>query len=104
LVNSRHPRTGLHKVRLSYDELMGLDAEGIRKLASAPRPFDPPVLPVGDLIAELEHDWAQAAAAVARSERERADRKAAEAVAGGPDRLNRATLAFIAGGAEYPNY
>ena len=45
LVNSRHPRTGLHKVRLSYDELMGLNADGVRKLAAGPRPYGPAAHP-----------------------------------------------------------
>jgi hypothetical protein len=103
LVNSLHPRTGLHKVRLSYDELIHLDADGVRKIAAAPQPFDPPTCPVGDIIGELEHDWEQVAAAVARETEERAARKAAEAVAGGPERLNRLTLDFIARGADYPD-
>jgi hypothetical protein len=103
LVNSRHPKSGLHKVRLTYDELMGLDAVGVRKLAAVPRPFDPPLLPGGDVFGEHEHDWAQAAAAVERRDRGKADRAAAERAAGGRDRLNRQTLEFIAGGAEPSN-
>lgn len=99
LVNSRHAGTGLYKVRLSYDELMHLDPGGVRKLAAAPRPSDPPG-PVGELIGELEHDWNQAAGAVAGRLRDKEQRAAAERAAGGPDRLNRATLAFIAGGAD----
>jgi hypothetical protein len=100
LVNSRHPRTGLHKVRLDYAELMGLNADGVRKLAAAPRPFDPPSRPVGDIIGELEHDWNQTAATVTRELEGNAERKAAEAATGGPDRLNRATLDFITHGAD----
>jgi hypothetical protein len=68
--------------------------------AAAPRPFDPPVLAVGDIIGELAHDWSQAAAAVGRRDREKADRAAAERAAGGRDKLNRSTLEFIARGAE----
>lgn len=70
--------------------------------AAAAPPFDPPARPVGDLIGELEHDWTQAAAAVAREAAEKAERNAAQAAARGPDRLNRLTLEFIARGAEYP--
>lgn len=99
LVNSRH-KSGLHKVRLSYDELMHLSPEGVRKLAGSPRPFDPPTHPVGDIVGELEHDWNQAAAAVGARERDRADRRERAAAGGGPDRLNRRTLDFIGGGAD----
>jgi hypothetical protein len=67
LANSRHAGTGLFKGRLDYGELMGLNADGVRKLAAAPRPIDPPTHLVGDIIGELEHDWNQAAAAVAKA-------------------------------------
>jgi hypothetical protein len=98
LVNSRHGKTGLHKVRVGYDELMHLSPDGIRALAAAPRPFlavDPP-----DLVdPQLERDWDQAAAAVAREREGKATLKVADPAAGGPDRLNRATLDFIGEGA-----
>ncbi|HJZ56063.1 MAG TPA: hypothetical protein VKE74_13935 [Gemmataceae bacterium] len=99
VAEGKHPRTGLHKVRIDYAELMELSAEGVRKLAAAPRPFEPTARPVGDIIGELEHDWSQTAARVTREQEGNAEQKAAEAAAGGPDRLNRATLDFIADGA-----
>ena len=40
--NSRHAKTGLHKRRLSADELGFLALAKIRELASEPAPFDPP--------------------------------------------------------------
>lgn len=97
LPNSRHPGTGLFKVRVGLDELMGLSADGIRRLAAAPRPFDPPAVRVGDLIGELSHDWERSAAAVGRRAADAADR----AAGGGPGRLNRLTLEFVAGGFDF---
>jgi hypothetical protein len=83
---------------VSYEELMHLNADGVRTLAVDPRPFvliDPTVVPEP----QLECDWHQAAEAVAREQQEKAAQKIADAVAGGPDRLNRATLDFIHEGA-----
>jgi hypothetical protein len=40
--NSRHPKTELHKRRLSLDELMNLSLDGIRSLAESPEPFTLP--------------------------------------------------------------
>jgi hypothetical protein len=78
---------------------MHLDAEGIRKLAATPRPYDMPAHPVGDPIPEMERDWLQAAATVADTERARQEQRAKATAAGGPDRLNRLTLDFIRTGA-----
>ena len=38
--NSRHAKTGLHKRRLSFEELTGLSVGGIRRLANRPEPFE----------------------------------------------------------------
>ena len=99
LVNSRHAKSGLFKVKLSYEELMGLSAEGVRMLAAAPRPYSP-LDPTFAPVPELEHDWEQAAEAVAKEFLVKSAQKMEDAAAGGPDRLNRRTLDFIAGGAE----
>jgi hypothetical protein len=56
--SSRHPRTGLHKRRLTAAELMNLSAARIAE----PAPFDVPMVGVPD--AEIEADWQDAAAAV----------------------------------------
>jgi hypothetical protein len=40
--NSRHPASGLYKVRLSQNELESLSLGEIKALASQPRPFDVP--------------------------------------------------------------
>ncbi len=97
LPNSRHPKSGLHKVRLEHRELMHLGADAILRLAEKPRPFDPPG-PVAELVGELEHDWNQAAEVAAREFLTKAEQRIRDVAAGGPDRLNRATLDFITNG------
>lgn len=98
LVNSRHAKTGLHKVRLSYDELMYLSTDGLRAFAQDPRLFSP-VDPTTNPVGQLERDWEQAAEATSREYLAKVARRIEDAAAGGPDRLNRATLDFIADGA-----
>lgn len=95
LINSRHAKTGLHKVRLSYGELLHWSADRIRAHAAEPKPFvlvDPPFVPESNLAT----DWRDAAEAVTRARHEVA-RGATDGE--GPDRLNRATLDFIRDGA-----
>jgi hypothetical protein len=88
--NSKHPRTGRHKRRLTIAEAMGLRIERIIELAETPEPFDVPTPTATSSTAA--GDWTAAAEAVNT-----------EAVArrSGPqrDRLNRATLDFIRDGA-----
>jgi hypothetical protein len=93
--NSRHPRTGLHKRRLSLDELLHLTPERIRQLAAAPVPFALPRVTATD--ARAVGDWQAALQAVEREAAGQAQRRAA--VADGSPRLNRATLEFIRDGA-----
>lgn len=92
--NSRHPRTGLHKLRLCIDELFHLDGDAIRKRAAEPEPFELPE-PTGRSEQAAER-WAAAAEQVRNTERVRADRLAAGRVL---DKLNRGTLDFIRDGA-----
>ena len=91
--NSRHPKTGLHKRRLTFDELLGpLDA--ILELAKTPAPFAVPTVTKTSEAAAA--DW-QAAADLVASEGEA---KAARRAAGnGSPTLNRSTLRFIRDGA-----
>jgi hypothetical protein len=93
--NSKHPKTGLHKRRLSHGELMGLSLDRIRQLAASPTPFDLPTPP-----AKCERaaaDWHAAAALVREEAKGKAERRAA--VADGSPRLNRQTFDFIKEGA-----
>lgn len=91
--NSRHPKTGWHKRRLTFDELLGLSVDGILRLAETPEPFDLPTPP--GLSAQAAADWAEAVARVDRDQAAIVERKAA----GGPATLNRSTLGFIRDGA-----
>ncbi len=91
--NSRHPKTGLHKRRLSLDELLGpLDA--ILESAKTPEPF---VMPEPTATNETAAaDWQAAAELVAKE----AEAKAARRSAGnGAAKLNCSTLEFIREGA-----
>jgi hypothetical protein len=94
--NSRHPKTGLHKRRLSFAELMGLSMEGIRKLAEQPGPFDLPT-PNG-ACEQAAMDWREAESWVRNQAEAKVQRRAA--VADGWPTLNRQTLAFIRDGAD----
>jgi hypothetical protein len=94
--NSLHPKTGLHKRRLSFKELLRLDAQRIRQLAATPEPFDLPAVTATD--DRVAADWQAALQTVASDAEVKAQRRAA--VADGAPRLNRATLDFIRAGAE----
>jgi hypothetical protein len=93
--NSRHPKTGLYKRRLTLDELANASVEAIRKLAAEPQPFDPPK-PV-EINADAIADWANAVEAVKREAKAAAERRTA---LNGKASLNRLTLDFIRNGAE----
>lgn len=92
--NSRHPKTGRHKRRLAFDELLHLGTPAILRLAEQPEAFDLPDLPGPDPLAVA--DWQQAAEQVAQTAKARQARQATGDAAG---RLNRSTLAFIRDGA-----
>ena len=91
--NSRHQKTGLHKRALTLDELVGLSAERIQRLAASPQPFDLPTPTGGNGQAAV--DWQAAADAVNTEAVAVADRR----TSGQAAKLNRATLAFIRDGA-----
>jgi hypothetical protein len=85
--NSKHPKTGLHKRRLTMDELQGLSLDAIHRLAEHPAPFDLPDAP--GVCDRAQADW-QAAL----------DAKQTEAKAlTGKATLNRATEDFLRNGA-----
>ena len=91
--NSRHPKTGLHKRRLTFDELTG-PLTHILELAKTPAPFDVPT--VTKTSEQAAADW-QAAVEQVQTETEA---KAARRAAGnGSPTLNRSTLDFIRDGA-----
>jgi hypothetical protein len=92
--NSRHKKTGLHKRRLSLDELTGLTIDRICEVAREPEPFD---LPEPTYKSErAAADWQAAEEWVRRAADER---EAAKGTTGDAPRLNRMTRMFIAEGA-----
>lgn len=91
--NSRHPKTGLHKRRVGFDELLALSTAGIVKLAATPEPFTPPADAGGSPVAA--DDWQAASEAVMREGAAIVERRTANPQA----TLNRLTLEFIRDGA-----
>ena len=89
--NSRHPKTGRHKRRLSFDELTGLSLDGILRLAERPEPFDIPG-PTGQ-DSQAAADWQAAMTEVGQEVKSRR-------LATSMPTLNRITLDFIRHGAK----
>lgn len=91
--NSKHPKTGLHKRRLTYDELLGT-LDRILELATKPAPFD---LPMPTATSDqASADWQQAADQAGQEAQAKAARRA---VGTRSPTLNRSTLDFIRDGA-----
>lgn len=95
--NSRHPKSGRHKRRLAFDELLGLKLDAILRLAESPEPFDLPPAPPENATAVA--DWQAAQQAVADRQQAAAVRRAALAAGAADATLNRGTLEFIRDGA-----
>jgi hypothetical protein len=93
--NTRHPKTGRHKLRLSLDELTGLAVAAILERATAPEPFDIPALT--HRCEQAVADWHAAAELVEREAVATAERRAAN---NGTPKLNRQTVDFIREGAD----
>lgn len=93
--NSKHPKTGLHKRRLEFDELLHLKTEAICNIANEPLPFDLPTPTGANPIAAA--DWQEAMKAVERKKMAIAERK--QVTSGAPG-LNCQTLRFIREGAD----
>ncbi len=91
--NSRHPKTGLHKLRLTFDELMGLKIDAIVRMAATPEAFELPV--IFSAKQQAVDDWAAAGRAVEQETMALAQRRIANPAA----TLNRQTRAFLVEGA-----
>ncbi len=89
--NSRHPKTGLYKTGLTFDELVHAPDEAILRRAQSPRPFSIPDPKGSDW--NLQNAWNDAAKEV---------RERATALAARPNtapKLNQLTIDFIRRGA-----
>lgn len=91
--NSLHPKTDLHKRRLSFDELLHLKVDALVRLASEPEAFNIPDAPDANLQAVA--DWQAAIEAVTAESQALAERRQANVGA----TLNRQTREFIIDGA-----
>jgi hypothetical protein len=94
--NSRHPKSGLYKRRLTVKELLNLSIDRIRDMAREPEPFDLPV--IERVSKRAQAAWETAEARV----RQRAANRIACASGSHPTRLTRDTIEFIREGA--PNH
>jgi hypothetical protein len=92
--NSRHPKTALHKRRLSFDELMGLSLDAVCRLAEGPEPFELPA--PAHPCERAGTDWQKATQTVERDAGAKANGRD---TGNGVPTLNRVTLAFIRDGA-----
>jgi hypothetical protein len=74
-VNSRHHRTGRHKIGIDLDDILVVSADQVRRLAANPIPYDPPVslTPPPRFVAE----WNAVAAEVRKVRPERQVRRQA---------------------------
>ncbi|HUY93329.1 MAG TPA: DNA primase [Pirellulales bacterium] len=90
--NSRHPKTGFYKRRLSLDVLMQMSIDGIQELAAEPAPFDVPT-PTRQSD-QAAADWLDAERQVAGQAEANAARRAER---NGSPTLNRSTLDTIRG-------
>lgn len=92
--NSRHPKTGRHKRRLAFDELLRMKTAAILDSAAEPQPFDLPLPPpVEDQAAA---DWQKSGEHVAETTTANRQRRIAF---NSSSKLNRRTMEFIRDGA-----
>jgi hypothetical protein len=91
--NSRHPRTGLFKRRIAFQELMHLGPGAIVEMARHPEPFR--VLRPDGPSPAAAADWLEAGRTIERLAEERQ-----ATYWGGSARLTKKTLSFIKNGAE----
>lgn len=92
--NSWHPKTGRHKRRLAFDELLNVTTAGIVERSAEPSPFELPDPPPPH--PQALDDWRQTGEELVRQVADLAERRTTST---GPARLNRSTLAFIRDGA-----
>ena len=93
--NSRHPKSGLYKRRLTFDQLAHLPLDRILELAKEPAAFELPMRP--DRNERATSDWQEALDVVRTHAEVNLQRLA---VANGMPTLNCSTLTFICEGAE----
>ena len=95
--NSRHPKSGLHKIRLSYEELREWSIERIKREARRPRQFDYPIdCPIAEPLRML---WSEEASKPTAPSVKRTQHNEVGDKIDLPDRLNRQTIDFIRNGA-----
>lgn len=92
--NSRHSKTGLHKLRFDFDALQRLTASRLCELATKPRPFEIPEHP--EVNQQAVADWNASGLRVEQEQQAATERRNN---GNGRATLNRQTLDFIRDGA-----
>jgi hypothetical protein len=89
--NSKHPRTGLYKIRIELDDLLHASVDWVRRRAVEPIPFDPRTF--SSPPPQLLDDWSRAERAVKEHAEERRERH--QEVGNGEARINALTRLLI---------
>jgi hypothetical protein len=97
--NSKHPKSGRYKRRLTVNELLHFSASRIAELAAEPGPFDLDDIASATCGPQLAAAWREAADEAQREAESQAHRRAAVVSDAVGARVNRATLEFIRDGA-----
>ena len=97
--NSRHPKTGLHKRRLTVDELLYTGVDRIVELACEPEPFELAELGDGKCGFELPAAWNAATERVQNESKAMLKRRDAVVKGDVSAKLNSLTLHFLREGA-----
>jgi len=95
--NSRHGKSGLHKVRIEVGILDCITVKGVGDTAREPVPFDPPTIGGIDLPDFLIAEWDKVARAVTRATEAACHQRNEIAAGARGATLNRRTRDFIAG-------
>ena len=95
--NSRHPKTGLHKLFVPVDRLDSVTVDELLDMARQPMPFEVPSTDGVESVGFLAAGWGQAERAVADRAAAVEQRQHELASGGGGGSVNKLTRAFLAG-------
>ena len=90
--NSRHNRTGRHKIRVDLDDLLFVNVEQVVRLAAEPIPYQ---LPAASPPSRLVAEWCQVAGEVHRRHDVRQDDRRKISTAAGDSRVNPLTRSLL---------
>lgn len=95
--NTKHPRSGLYKIRIDADDLLYASVDAIHRRAVEPIPYDPPSPSTN---AAILAEWSRAAAVIRLETERRAERRHDPAGTATARKINALTWSFIREGAD----